>query len=868
VEAFRAIDGLEWKKCDFHIHTPASRDDHKYQQVSPADIIKRCQELKLDAICISDHNTGDWVDPIKEAAKGTGIIIFPGVEITAQGGERNIHILAILDPSKGTANINDILSKLDITQERRGKTDVLAEGDIRNVIEVISQSKGIAILAHADSTSGVMSEMKGVSRTKIIQNERLLGVHITKDETARFLDGSDPNYKRKIATFKASDAHAIDEIGREVTYFKIGAPTISALQQCLYDPDTRIRPHIEPMGNQRILEIEFSQGFLGGQKCKFHSGLNSIVGGKGVGKSLIIDFLRFALKHISPIQDIKNDMNSKLRCQLGIGGFITVYVQVQSGTSFKITRQYDDSENPITVYDLTKDSLYEGDLHRLFPVLVYSQNEIIDISRDPSAQLVLIDNLVDVDSHNAAIADTQEKLRRNLAQYLECLAAKEGASRITQEITNKQAEIEELDKSLSDPIFDSKRKWDHHRSTMRLLNQAIEDLASGAQQFIVDHKENKLPSLSKSDKQQTDLVAYHEALLAAKSKLLDRFAADLDALRVAINNASQHKTSFEGKFTEWERTYQEFVKSAGGQKQALANKRAHAQAELDDLSQQLVTKETMANRFQSVNQQRQNLLNDLEQALSQRYQARVNIYQRLSDRSQGKLKLSIEAGADRTGYHQMVLNLAYGTGIWERTLTSISNRITPRNLVDIVIGRKISALYTQSELTYESASKLIDAIRFNESKTQELLRLPFECIPKDVPTIKYLKQDGNYSPLHELSVGQKCTALLLIALSEGTMPIIVDQPEDALDVATVYFDVVSLLRDRKEHRQFVLTTHNPNIGVSSDPDKYHILKATEAKGEIVCCGAMDIESVRTEVIDHLEGGTESYELRGKKYGLS
>jgi ABC-type lipoprotein export system ATPase subunit len=93
-------------------------------------------------------------------------------------------------------------------------------------------------------------------------------------------------------------------------------------------------------------------------------------------------------------------------------------------------------------------------------------------------------------------------------------------------------------------------------------------------------------------------------------------------------------------------------------------------------------------------------------------------------------------------------------------------------------------------------------------------------------------QSGN-----QLSVGQKCTALLLIALSEGTMPIIVDQPEDALDVATVYYDVVSRLRGRKEQRQFILTTHNPNIAVSSDTDKYHVLKATEDTGQIVCCGA-------------------------------
>jgi len=867
MEMLGAIDGLEWKKCDFHIHTPASKDDYKDQAVQPADIIKRCQELQLDAICISDHNTGEWVEPIKEAAKDTAIVVFPGVEITAQGGERNVHILALLNPSKGTINIHDMLSKLNITQEKRGRTDVLADGDVNHVIEVISQSGGIAILAHADSTSGVLNEMRGMSRINVIQNKKLLGAHITKDETANFLNGNDPHYKRKIATFRASDAHDIDEIGREITYFKMGALTISALRQCLDDPDMRIRPEIKAMQNPRILQIEFSQGFLDGQKCKFHSGLNSIIGGKGVGKSLIVDFLRFALNNISPIQAIRDDMNSKLSCQLGIGGSITVYGQAQSGTSFKITRQYNNSENPITVYDLIQDSPYDGDLRRLFPVLVYSQNEIIDISRDPSAQLELIDNLVDIGSYNTTIADTQKKLRHNLSQYLKCLAAKEDASRIGQQITAKQAEIKELDKVLGDPMFDSKKKWDHSRSVMRRLKQAIEDLSSEARQFIDDQKAIRLPSMSQPD-QQTDLVAYHTAIVAAKSELLDNFDEDLDKLRVVINNASQHETSFENKFTEWGKTYQEFVKSAGGQKLALANKRARAQAELEDLNQELATKQTMANYFESVNQQRQGLLQTLEQALSQRYQARADVYQRLTDMGQGRLRLSIKEGADKTSYHQSVINLAYGTGIWHQSLESVSNRIIPRNLVDIVIDSNTSELCTHSELIYESASKLIDAIKSNEAKTQELLGLPFEHIPEDVPAIEYLKEDNKYYPLHELSVGQKCTALLSIALSEGTMPIIVDQPEDALDVATIYLDVVALLRDRKETRQFILTTHNPNIAVNSDSDKYHVLKATEARGEIVCCGALDIENVRTAVINHLEGGTDSYTLRGKKYSLA
>ena len=75
------------------------------------------------------------------------------------------------------------------------------------------------------------------------------------------------------------------------------------------------------------------------------------------------------------------------------------------------------------------------------------------------------------------------------------------------------------------------------------------------------------------------------------------------------------------------------------------------------------------------------------------------------------------------------------------------------------------------------------------------------------------------------------------------------------------------LRTGKDQRQFIITTHNPNVAVSSDSDKYHVLKGTATTGGIVCAGAIDLENVATEVIEHLEGGVEPYRLRGRKYNL-
>ena len=93
------------------------------------------------------------------------------------------------------------------------------------------------------------------------------------------------------------------------------------------------------------------------------------------------------------------------------------------------------------------------------------------------------------------------------------------------------------------------------------------------------------------------------------------------------------------------------------------------------------------------------------------------------------------------------------------------------------------------------------------------------------------------------------------------------EPEDALDVATVYGDVVQRLRAGKDQRQFIITTHNPNVAVSADSDKFHVLKETATTGTIACAGAIDLEKVASEVIEHLEGGIEPYKLRGQKYNM-
>ena len=96
--------GLTFQKIDLHVHTPASYD-FRDKTVTPAQIVQQAINVGLRAIAITDHHTAGFIDKVKEAAKGRGLIVFPGVEITCTGGEEGIHVVAILDVDKDQKHI-------------------------------------------------------------------------------------------------------------------------------------------------------------------------------------------------------------------------------------------------------------------------------------------------------------------------------------------------------------------------------------------------------------------------------------------------------------------------------------------------------------------------------------------------------------------------------------------------------------------------------------------------------------------------------------------------------------------------------------------------------------------------------------------
>ena len=148
--------GARWWKFDFHTHTPASdfRDT-----ITPECWLKAFMEKEIDCVAITDHNSGDWIDSLKQTLKKLEeskpawyrpLYLFPGVEITASS---DVHILAIFDRDKNKSDIDDLLAAVEY-RGTKGKSNAVTNKSITEVVDEIVKWGGIPIPAHVDKEKG------------------------------------------------------------------------------------------------------------------------------------------------------------------------------------------------------------------------------------------------------------------------------------------------------------------------------------------------------------------------------------------------------------------------------------------------------------------------------------------------------------------------------------------------------------------------------------------------------------------------------------------------------------------------------------------------------------------------------------------
>ena len=141
-------------------------------------------------------------------------------------------------------------------------------------------------------------------------------------------------------------------------------------------------------------------------------------------------------------------------------------------------------------------------------------------------------------------------------------------------------------------------------------------------------------------------------------------------------------------------------------------------------------------------------------------------------------------------------------------------------------------------------------------------------------TLKYRGTDLRY-----LSPGTRGIVLLILYLAADQFddrPLVMDQPEENLDNASVYEVLVDYFRAAKKRRQIVIVTHNPNLVVNTDAEKVIVARAERRETGLPAIsyhmGPLEAtvtngSRIRDSVCKVLEGGRVAFMKREQRYEL-
>jgi histidinol phosphatase-like PHP family hydrolase/predicted ATPase len=870
------IPGSHYRKIDLHIHTPQSKD-YKTPGVTARDIVDAAISAGLDAIAVTDHNDYRFIDSVKEAANGTGLVVFPGVEISTRDG----HLIAILDPDKVGRDIHTLLIACGLRDESEyGEQNTICMSAIEEVAKIVVECGGLAIAAHVDGPKGFLETVGvGEARKRIYADKAIMAIELT-DSTKKedWLEGR--IYPKARACLQGSDAHGLEFIGRRSTWVRVANINIAGLRQALNDPKARIRfvEEYDPkIGRSFIEKLHISQGFFGKQEISFNPGLNCIIGGQGVGKSAIIEFIRFALGSASKIGAIEEDHRGKLDTLLKPGGTVSVIFCKSDNTRYEISRTFDGNDNPSVIRKLADDGTATEyplpEVQRYFQILAYSQNEAINVARDSVRQLELIDAHLDLSSEINNQSELQRQLKENTRDLKQIDSKAEDLEDLNKRKTSLQVNIDLLEKSLraieatkNVPAIRDNQSWLDEERFLKALkdsrDQIKNDLLGAIEAIDIDAFEIPLPDTNLGHEDELKKVW---ELNKSVNQFLQQLKEDIDHRFDEIRTQSLTAApNWLAGFSNHKKDYAEASqKLANVQVNSLQTQLHNNKGALGKLDNQIREAKALIERKKLLLSKRGEILNQLESERQRVSEKRNRHAKAMSATLNKRVLISVKANGNKSTYIDWLANRLDGRSVKRHHIEGVVNVYSPRQLANALRNNNYKQLAIDAEISETAATSIYMMFKQNSDLLYELEHV----ITDDLPDIRMRLKDDSYRPLDQLSTGQKFTVIILLALTDDDKPIVYDQPEDALDTALIFTDIAQLLRRAKDNRQFIFATHNANISVAADLDLAVVISGSATEARIDLAGGIEDSEVRGSLIEYLEGGTEAVEYRMGKYGL-
>ena len=920
--------GSRWWKFDFHTHTPASRDTPWHRDnltLTHQDWLLKYMAAKIDCVAVTDHNSGAWIDALKQAYAAMKaqseagqppegfreLTIFPGVEISVNGG---VHVLAIFDPAATTSDIDRLLGAVGYTGTK-GDSDGETTKAVAEVMAEVLKAGAIPIPAHADADKGLLRVNPGTRQCALSANTIKQALEVEGVLAVEWCDLNSPypEAAEKLATpltrVLGSDCHSFqgqNTPGSRFTWVKMASPTLEGLRLALLDGNgVSIRrsdegafdPFRVPEHVIRTIEIDKARVIGNGRPTvlKLSPYFNAIVGGRGTGKSTVVHALRLATRRETEIQALPKDSEPRERFE----AFCTVSKgrddkgALKPETSIRVEWQHDGAlmrmhwfatgnveRDLADAVEEWRDGQWQPSASQSvnparFPLRIFSQGQIAAMAGGGrQALLTIIDEAAGVEPLKQAYEEARRAFFAQRARLREVdgrLAALPEVERRLQELEGKLKALAQADHAT---VLQAFARAQHQiravNDTLAQLREGATTLRETAERLLLD---DWLPQhFTDAD---ADLLAWRkdaDALLAETRQRLEQEAAALEQ-SIAKLDADERLAIWRSRTQAAGEAHQNLQLQLAAQGVAdpqafgrLTQERQQLEAQARTLRQLQVDRATLEQQIAD----QQVLIRERRQSITRQRQAFL----------QDKI-------GQNPHVRMNVVPFGFDPAVVERSLRELID-VPDERFADAILraedGEAKSGLaFDLATATEAQKMAALDDLRkalldrpqtlgghFRNHLEKKLQKMEFAdhvlvWFPEDDLRIEY-QRDGKWYGISEGSQGQRSAALLAFLLAFGEEPIVLDQPEDDLDNHLIYDLIVRQIRENKLRRQLIIVTHNPNVVVNGDAELVHVMEFGRGQCFVMQSGALQEKPVREEVCRVMEGGREAFARRWKRLG--
>lgn len=878
----------KWYKIDFHTHTPESTC-FQDKSVTPEQWLRAAKNSGLNAVVVSDHNSVGWISKIEEVKshfEDKNFKVFYGIELCVSSDFT--HFLIIFDDTMSVMEIEDaVVSYLGLQRKDWTNTTVNVSEDKLKTLCAELNERIFVIPAHFASNKGLGKSIENAIRS-YQDFLSFSAIEVRNDEDVREYNNKLRNKAINRAVLitgsdnpsnKDEAQHSIEGFGKMFTWVKLSTLSFEGLRQVFIDPEHRCINWLElqKIGKQfdpneitynYISGIEFEGiSHMTKMNMRFSPNLNCIVGGRGTGKSTIVDAINYGVCNESDLSKCKL-LEKTLTKETKISTFFNF------GTDkpyvIRVSRNGKHLESEVE----DNDGIVENPPE--FKIDFYGQKEIFNlideddnIANQTTSPLVrMIDDKVSADMYS--YSDEIDNAILNMQKYSDEF---NNNRKKIKELPTIKAEIEKADTILNkfkaSGIEKARRDFETIDNKIKSVESSFIlelDIVNGTISRLEQQGEELVSKIEELEVTQENTIEI-ETLTKLKDinksliDLLDQKRCSIESMNEAYKSSSSYSKR-EDIYDMYLRALEE-VRNTGGedingiQDQLQKNKQRYTALEMLQKEQEKVEKkiEESINIFVDkrleLSQKRQDVIDSLNlENIS------IKVIP-LGHLARWKANLQKEFGKEGTfdnDFQKLVEKTLASDDDWKQYKALLKFMlITESGNIEDLIGSSVDARF----------AKL-----WKDKCNNETLNSMVKVVPEDKLQIKIIDENGSID-INEGSPGQKSAAILAFILNSGENPLIIDQPEDDLDNSLIYSLVVKSIRKMKSKRQIIIVTHNPNIPVLGDAEGIVVLERNN-QGKVTFrkdkkTGCIEEKLIREGICEIMEGGEDAFRKREEKY---